>query len=175
MSLELRMKGKRSRIVFSLMLYMLLSYSPIRAYTIDDWVAQNLNKGEELLCKRDMNGEYFFLAKAGDKLKLGSRLDMTEYTQTHVFIITWVLRDEKDESPVTSVRPVPIKDKYVRSQEGVFAENVEYRTLRLPRPESISATIEVKKCPISQCDRDQVRSKEEKQYAIKVCEVPLNK
>jgi hypothetical protein len=140
---------------------------------IDDWVAQNTDMGEKLLCKREVGGEYFFIARAGDKVRLGSRLDMTGYTQTHVFFVGWVLRNEKNDSVVAKVRPTPIKDKYVRSGGKVFAEGVEYQSLRLPLPETMSVTVEVKKCPTLECDKQQVRSKEETQYTVELCKVPL--
>jgi len=149
-----------------------LGCSPLKAgNAIDDWVAQNTDKNEKLLCKREVGGEYFFLTRAGDKVKLGSRLDMTEYTQTHVFLIGWVLRNEKNDSLVAKVRPTPIKSDYVRSGGKVFAESIEYQTLRLPPSETMSVTVEVKKCPTSECDRQETRSKEEKQYTIELCKV----
>jgi hypothetical protein len=148
--------------------------SLVAATTLDEWVAQNVGQDEKLLCKHEASGEYFFIAQAGSRLKLGSRLDMTEYTGTHAFIVSWRLRDEKNESSVTRERPIPLRDKDVQSEEKRFADSVEYRALRAPRSETISATIEVKKCQTSECDR-QAGSKEERRYTVKICEAALDK
>lgn len=144
------------------------------ASAIDDWIAQNTDTSEKVLCRREVNGEYFFLSQAGEKVKLGSRLDMTEYTQTHVFLVGWRLRNDQNDSLVAKVRPTPIKDKYVRSGGRVFAESVEYQTLRLPHSETMHVTIDVKKCPTSECDRQQTRSKGEKQYTVDLCRVRVD-
>jgi hypothetical protein len=151
-----------------------LGCSSLRATnSIDEWVARSTDKDEQILCKRDIGGEYFFVAQSGDRIKLGSRLDMSEYPQSHAFLVSWVLRNEANESPFTKERPVPVFDRYVRSAEKVFAESVEYRTLRPPRPSKIVAQIDVKKCPSSECDRRQAKSKDEKQYVVKLCEASL--
>jgi hypothetical protein len=147
----------------------------VAATTIDEWVAQNSDKDERLLCKREFGGEYFFLAQRDDKLKLGSRLDMSEYSKAHTFIVSWILRDEKNESPVTKDRPISVKDKHVHSGSKAFAESVEYRTINVPRSHVVNATIAVKKCPTAECDRRRTISKEEKEYSVEICEAALSK
>jgi hypothetical protein len=141
---------------------------------IDDWIAQNTGAKEKVVCGREVNGEYFFVSRAGDKVRLGSRLNMTEYTETHVFLVGWRLQNENDESLVAKVRPISIRDEYVRNGEMVFAENVQYQTLRRSHSKTIHVTIHVKKCQTSECDRQKTISKREKQYVVDLCTSPLN-
>jgi hypothetical protein len=149
--------------------------SAAAADTLDDWVVQHIGTGEQLLCERDVGGEYFFLARVGDKVRLGSRLDMTGYNERHEFIAAWMFYNEKKESLATKVLPIPIREKYVHSGDRIFAENIEYQTLNLRNARTMAVTIKIKKCPTSECNLQVTASKEEKQYTIPLCEVFLNK
>lgn len=143
------------------------------ATPMDDWVTQHIGKGEKLLCKRNVDGEYFFLTQVGDKVRLGSRLDMTGYTEKHEFIAAWVFLNENKKSLATKVDPIPITEKYVRSGDRIFAENVEYQTLNLADSRTVAVTIKIKKCPTSECSLLVTKNRGEKQYTIQLCEVPL--
>lgn len=128
-----------------------------------------------VLCAREVNGEYFFISQAGDKVRLGSRLNMTEYTETHTFLVGWRLQDESDGSLVAKVRQISIRDEYVRNGEMVFAENIQYQTLRPSPAKTIHVTIEIKKCPTAKCDRQKMIDEREKQYVVDLCTSPLSK
>lgn len=47
--------------------------------TLKSWVEGNAAPAEPVICQREVNGEYFFVARAhdDDKLRLGSRIDLT--------------------------------------------------------------------------------------------------
>jgi hypothetical protein len=154
---------------------MSVSSSPAASNTINDWVTQHIGEREKVLCKRDVGGEYFFLSLAGDKVRLGSRLDMTGYTNRHEFIAAWLFLNEDKRSLATKVRPIPITEQYVRSGGKIFAENVEYQTLDLRESKVLTVAIKIKKCPTSECSLLVTKNKQEKQYTIQLCEVPLNK
>ncbi len=151
------------------------SWSSAAANALDDWVTQHIGESEKVLCKRDVGGEYFFLTQVGDRVRLGSRLDMTGYTERHEFIAAWTFQNENKKSLSTKVHPIPITEKYVRSGDKMFAENVEYQTLDLKDSRIVAVAIKIKKCPTSECSLQVTRNKEEKQYTIQLCEVPLNK
>jgi hypothetical protein len=137
---------------------------------IDDWTAQNSGDGEELLCKREVGGEYFFVARVADKLRLGDRLDMTNST---AFSIGWVFQNEKSKSLAVKVPPVAIKDKLVRSESKSFAENVQYQTVDLKDSSTMAVKVYIKKCPTSECEWGKPAIEGEKQYMLNLCEVPL--
>ena len=146
--------------------------------SLDDWAASYIDKGEELLCKREEAGEYFFLARetAGDRVKAGSLIDMSSYrNQAHAFIVAWKFRNETGDPLVAKVLPTSIFEAYVKKDGKTYAENVQYQTLNLKDSREMHVTIDIKKCPTVDCDRQQTKSKDEKQYSIKLCEVPLNK
>lgn len=146
--------------------------------SLDQWAASYVDKGEKLLCKREENGEYFFVAQEGgvDRVKVGSLIDMSSYrNQTHAFIVAWKFSNETGGPLVTNVQPSTIVEAYVKKDGRTFAENVQYQTLYLKGSEKMRVTIDIKKCPTADCDRQQTKSKDEKQYTINLCEVPINK
>ncbi len=167
------MNLKFERFVITCVLGVAGSWSSAAASTLDDWVTQHIGEGEKLLCKRDVSGEYFFLTQVGDRVRLGSRLDMTGYTERHEFIAAWVFLNENKRSLATKVHPIPIMEKYVRGGDRIFAENVEYQTLDLRDSKMVAVAIKIKKCQTSECSLHVTRNKEEKQYTIKLCDVPL--
>jgi hypothetical protein len=122
-----------------------------------------------------VDGEYFFLAKGDNRVKVGSRLDMTEYPDAHSFILGWVFQNEKGTYLATNARPTTVREEYVRSGGKTYAERVQYQTLNLTGSQEMRVTVTIKKCASVQCDRLEKKSQTEKQYTIKLCEVPLNK
>jgi hypothetical protein len=152
--------------------------STTKSISLDEWAASYIDKGEKLLCKREENGEYFFLAQevTGDRVKVGSLIDMSSYrNQTHAFIVAWKFRNEKGNPLVAQVRPSAVQEAYVKDGGKTYAENVQYQTLNLKDSKKMQVTIDIKKCPTADCDRQQTKSKDEKEYSIKLCEIPLNK
>jgi hypothetical protein len=164
------MKFKPGQFAIAWILFISIPSPLLAVTTLDDWVAQNSSEGEKLLCKREFGGEYFFLARTGDKARLGNRLDMTG---SYASSVAWVFQNERLKSLAVKVPPVEIKHQYVLSEDKVFADDVQYQTLDLKDSKTMDVTIEIKKCPTSECKLQETRSKEEKRYTIKVCEVPL--
>lgn len=148
-----------------------------KSSSLDQWVAKYINQDEKLLCKRDENGEHFFVAQKDDKVKVGSRLDVTRAPGDNLpkaFIIAWKFQNEKDGHLVTKVPPTTVKEGYIKDNNKTYSEQVEYQALYLMGSKKLRVTIDIKKCPTADCERQQTRSKEEKEYSIKLCEVPLN-
>lgn len=137
----------------------------------DDWAKQNLVNGERLLCQREASGEYFFLAEAGDKVKVGSRLDMTGYSDTHVFTVAWTFQNEKDASLVAKNPPKAIKESYKQSGGKVSAENVEYQTLAIGQSKTVRVAVEIRKCAGPECDKQVAESKRNREYKVELCVV----
>lgn len=181
------MKQKLETIVHSASLSILIVFisgcapreieSVSKSISLDQWAASYLDKGEVLLCKREENGEYFFLAQetAGEKVQVGSLIDMSLYrNHAHAFIVAWKFRNEIGGPLVAKVVPTTVFEAFVKKDGKTYAENVQYQTLYLKGSREMHVTIDIKKCPTADCDRQQTRSKDEKQYTIKLCEVPLN-
>lgn len=169
------MELKFARFVINWVLVVLVISSPAAANTMDDWVTQHIDRGEKVLCKRDVGGEYFFLTQIGDRVRLGSRLDMTGYNEKHEFIAAWMFHDENNRSLAAKIPPTPIVERYVRSGNKIFAENIEYQTLDRRDSRTVAVAVRIKKCPTSECSLLVTKNSEEKQYTIQVCDVPLNK
>lgn len=143
---------------------------------LNQWVAKHVNQDEQLLCKRDENGEYFFVARKGEQAKVGSRLDVTRVrggNSPKAFVIAWKFQNEKDGHLVTKVPPTTVKERYVKDNNKTYSEQIEYQTLYLKDSEKMRVTIDIKKCQSADCDRQQTKSKDEIQYSVNLCEVPL--
>ena len=144
--------------------------------SLNQWVAEHVSQDEKLLCKRDKDGEYFFIAQKGEIVKIGSRLDVTRArgdNSPKAFIIAWKFQNEKDGPLVTNVPPTTVKEGYVKDNNKTYSEQIEYQTLYLKDSEKMRVTIDIKKCPTADCDRQQTKDKDERQYSVKLCEVPL--
>ena len=144
--------------------------------SLNQWIAKHVSQDEKLLCKRDENGEYFFVAQKDEKVKIASRLDVTRVPGDYlpkVFMIVWRFQNEKDGSLVTNVLPTTVKQEYVKHNNKTYSEKIEYQTLYLKDSEKMHVTIHIKKCPTADCDRQQTKSKDEIQYSVNLCEVPL--
>src|SRR5712664_1254297 len=150
--LELTMRTMQ-RVIVVLLSCVIGQVQSVRAAGAEDWVKQNLVNHERLLCQRNVSGEYFFLAYAGDKVKVGSRLDMTGYPATHVFTVAWTFQNEQDASVVAKVPPKAIKQSYTKSDSKVFAENVEYQALAIGQAKTVRVVVHISKCMGPDCDK----------------------
>jgi hypothetical protein len=140
---------------------------------LDEWIAKNVSVGEKVICKKEVNGEFFFLARDGGKVKAASRLDMSAYRQTHSFLLGWTFHNEQDNPLVTDIPPATLKSEYVKSGGKTYAERIYFQTLNLTGSKEMNVVVNIKKCPTVECDRQQTRSTQEKQYEIDLCKVPL--
>lgn len=144
---------------------------------IDQWIATHVTKDDKLLCQRDAEGEYYFLAMgaAADKVKVGARIDVTGKKIPLTTIVAWHFKNEKGEHVTVKTPPNTVTGGYVKDNGRMFSEDIEYQTLNLLGSAKLRASVEIKKCPTADdCER-QKKSKDEKHYTIKLCEVPLNK
>ncbi len=139
----------------------------------DEWITKNVSVGEKAICKKEVDGEFFFLARDGGKVKVGSRLDMSAYRQTHSFLLGWTFQNEQGNPLVTDIPPATLKSEYVTSNGKTYAERVYLQTLNLTGSKEMNVVVNIKKCPTAECDRQQIRSTQEKQYEIDLCKVPL--
>ena len=170
-----RIMRAMKQVIVTLVLFSLGNVQSVLATGTDDWVKQNLANGERLLCQRKVSGEHFFLADAGSKVKVGSRLDMTGYSSTHVFTTAWIFWNERGDSLVAKVPPKVVKQSYTQSADKIFAENVEYQTLAVDQSKTVLVAVEVMKCAGPDCDRQAGESKREKKYRVDMCVVQASK
>ena len=71
----------------------------------------------------------------------------------------WKFQNEKDGPLVTNVPPTTVKEGYVKDNNKTYSEKIEYQTLYLKDSEKMRVTIDIKKCPTADCDRQQTKSK----------------
>jgi hypothetical protein len=149
--------------------YALSSHASVQ----DAWAGQYIADGDRLLCNLENGGEQFFIAKRGTKIRLGYRLDMSQYKTTHASIAGWSLRDEQGQKMIVPVEPITIKDQFVLINGKGFAEGVQEQTLRPSASGLMKASISVKKCPSEDCDRGAKLNTSEVEYTVDVCTVQL--
>jgi hypothetical protein len=140
--------------------------------SLDQWIGANTPPGEPIICKLDADGEYFFVARAGaNRLRLGSRLDMTEYRDTHSFATIWMLKNERGDFVTAKVTPTVMKSEYVTSGDKTYAESVEYQSVLLGT-EELRVEVAVEKCPALDCEAANTRTAAKK-YGFELCTTRL--
>jgi hypothetical protein len=145
----------------------------LAAPNLDQWVAANTSPTEKTVCTRQLGSELFFVAMApNDKVRLGNRLDMTGYTETHAYTVAWMITNEKGGSVVAKVPPVTIGQQYVKEGSRVYADNVEYQTLIAAGTKLVHLEVRIQKCAVWSPGSQSCQSGE-KAYAVKLCEVSL--
>jgi hypothetical protein len=137
-----------------------------------EWVSQSLQSGDRLLCNTERGGEQFFVALNDQRVKLGSLLDLSNYTDSHAVIAGWTVRDENDAQLIAQVVPESVKSGSVTKDGKTFSETIEYQTLRA-RPRVLRASMTVKKCPSLKCERREKLDSREIEYTVEVCRVQL--
>jgi len=117
-----------------------------------------------------VDGEYFFVARAGDgKLRLGSRLDMSAYRDTHSFTMGWRLTNGRGDYVTAKVKPTVLKNDFITAGDRVYADDVQYQSFRTGSNDLI-VELEVEKCPYRSCD-SQDRQAAVKKYRLHICSI----
>lgn len=120
-----------------------------------------------------MDDELFFVAIAAhDRVRLGNRLDMTGYTETHGYTVAWIITNERGGSVVAKVPPVPVKQRYVKEGSRVYADNVEYQTLNAASAKLIRVEVRIEKCAVWSSGSKSCQSSP-KAYTVTLCEIRL--
>jgi hypothetical protein len=145
----------------------------LSAYGAEGWVAPYIEPGDKLLCEAQQHGDRFFVVLHGDKLRLGYKLDMSQFKGTNSFVAGWSLRDENDRVAIAQIVPISIKDEYKIEDGKPFATGVQEQTLRGDVAGKIGATLNVKKCPSSECERTKTLSPAEVSYSVAVCSATI--
>jgi hypothetical protein len=150
-----------------------LSGAAQAAPDLGEWVAANTTSTEKTVCSRQVDGDLFFVAMASDgKLRLGNRLDMTGYTETHGYSIAWSITNDKGGSVVAKVPPVPVVQRYVKEGSKLYADNVEYQTLNAGFTTQLHVDLRIEKCAVRSHDSQSCQSAR-KAYTVKLCEIRL--
>ena len=138
--------------------------------TLWNWVAANADPSEPVVCQREVNGEYFFVARArdNDKVRLGSRVDLTGYRETASWSVSWRLRNEKGSFITPKIVPTTIREEVVRAEEKTYFESVEHHTINVGASERLRVAVAIEKCAIRPCSGQSSRK-----YAVTICETPL--
>ena len=144
------------------------------APTLKEWVAANVAPAEKVLCQRNSQGEYFFVARAegDDKLRLGSRVDLTGYKlETFSISVRWRLQDENGRTITPKVAAKPIRNELRQGGGKTYAEGVEIQTLNIGSPpKRLRARVVVVKCSVHPCSKE---ARDAARYTVRVCETSL--
>lgn len=155
---------------FPFLVLWLASCATSATATLDEWVRVHGSEGGKPLCATELNEEYFFLFKSGNEVRIGSRVDLTEYPAAG--IVAWRFRDEKGRDLTAKKPPVVLRSEHIREGSKRYGETVELQSLRDDDPGSIEVTAQVKKCSAFECDHRNTREREVS-YIVKVCVVKL--
>ena len=144
------------------------------APSLKEWVAANVARAEKVLCQRDSQGEYFFVARAGndDKLRLGSRVDLSGYKlETFSISVSWRLQDESGRSIASKSAAQPIRNELRQGGGKTYAESVEIRSVNIGSPpQRLRARVVVVKCSAHPCSKE---ARDAARYTVRVCETSL--
>ena len=140
---------------------------------LDKWVAANTSPTERTACTRQVDNELFFVAIApGGKVRLGNRLDMTGYTETHGYTVAWIMTNEKGGSAVAKVPPMSIEQRYVKEGSRVYADNVEYQKLNAASTTLMRVEVRIEKCAVWSSGSQSCQGAR-KAYTVTLCEIAL--
>jgi hypothetical protein len=109
---------------------------------------------------------------ADDRVRLGNRLDMTGHTETYGYSVAWMLTNENGASVIAKVAPVPVAGRYVKEGSRVYADNIEYQTLKTASTRVMQVEVRIEKCTIWTQSSQSCQSGR-KAYTVKLCEIPL--
>ena len=139
------------------------------AEPLDEWVAKNIVAEDAVLCQLAINDEYFFIARSGNKVKVGSRLDLSNYRgRIHSFSVSWIMRNEHGTYLSTKVPPVRIKDDYSQQSSHLFAESIQYQSLNFSNSREMSVQVKVTKCDGQTCTQQNAQD-----FSVNLCKVEL--
>lgn len=155
----------------SLLVVCLAGCATDAAATLAQWVQTHGSRGQKPQCALEVSGEYFFLFKSGNDVRIGSRIDMTDYPAAS--LVAWRFRDERGRDLTAKKPPIVLRSESIRVGSTLYGESVELQTLRDDDPESIEVTAHVKKCRSFECDYRITREKDEASYVVRVCTLKL--
>lgn len=111
-----------------------------------EWLKNNIDEDEKILCEREIGGDYFFVAKKGGEIKTGSLIDVDGGGGgPKQFIISWQFVDQNQSYLELKVPPRDIKQSYVKTEGKLYAENVSYRQIPLNGVDDMFVSIKLKK------------------------------
>lgn len=108
-------------------IFLISSVFANRSDELNYWVQSNIINGEEIICQRENNNDYFFVARSGERLKTGYRLDVTSSDDTAKnFIISWRFKNEKGDYIGRNTPPEVVTQKSFRDGKYAYAEEISY-------------------------------------------------
>jgi hypothetical protein len=138
--------------------------------TLWNWVAGNADPAEPVVCQREVNGEYFFVARArdNDKVRVGSRVDLTGYRETLSWSVSWRLRNENSKYITPKIVPSTIRQELVRAEEKIYFESVQHHTINVGASKRLRVAVAIEKCAIRPCS-----GQSSTKYTVTICETQL--
>jgi hypothetical protein len=139
--------------------------------TLEGWVAANAK--EKVICQREVAGEYFFVARAGDsdQVRLGSRIDLTGYRETLSTSVAWMFVGEAGRSLTAKVVPTSIRSELLFVDGKAYAESVSYQTLNVGASSAMRVQVAIEKCPVRPCSGQSGDGAA--RYIVEICETNL--
>jgi hypothetical protein len=139
--------------------------------TLEGWVAENAK--EKVICQREANGEYFFVARDGDsdRLRLGSRIDLTGYRETLSTRVAWNFVDRAGRSLTAKVVPTTLRSEFLLVEGKAYAESVSYQTINVGASSAMRVHVSIEKCPVRPCSGKSGDGAA--RYRVEICETAL--
>lgn len=142
---------------------------------LGEWVQGHLVDGEYLVCEREVDGDYFFVARREERIKSGYRIDVTSSGgPPKTFIVSWRFQDEKGNHVGLGAEPEVVTNGYVRSGGRMYAEEVAYRGVFLKDAKSLHVNIELKKYGAASDAPSANQLRDDELDRVVQCKVPLH-
>lgn len=110
------------------------------------WVNSNTETGENVLCQKNIENDYFFVTTKDRKLKTGYFLDVTgKSSRPKSYVISWAFKNNDGEYLEIKKLPMEIKRSYVNLGNKIYSENIAYQYVDISKSEKIWITVDLKK------------------------------
>lgn len=141
--------------ILFLMLLLTMSLVPVITVALDtasepfifnEWINESVSEDEKLLCERTIKGDKFFVARSGNRLKVGYLIDVTsDMERPKTYIVSWGFLDESGQYLPQIGAPDDVRGGYIKHDSRVLAEDISYRSMDLSSVNQLEIVVELKK------------------------------
>lgn len=141
---------------------------------LSEWVQGHLAPGEDVVCQKEVNGDYFFVVRSEGRVKSGYLIDVTSSSGTpKTFVVSWRFQDEKENYVGLGTKPEVVATGYVGSGRRMYAEEVAYRDVFIKQAEELHVNIGLRKYVVASEAPSAGQLGDDELEIVLQCEAPL--